>query len=185
MENRNALLNVSRSDNSVAIALQLSELGFKLFGTLETYTFLKNEGVPITHCYDLIDEDPDLSPALQVALTALLAPGLSIDISSQTAKEELETLKIPVFHLAWIELGCHSETDAEQKTASDLLGIILLNAAIAGRRIIVPEDIHRHAEVLSWIRTDCPEEDKYLMGQSLLAHKELAQFHLDTINRIL
>ncbi len=160
MTQRNALLSVSDKRGIEEFAFSLCRLGFTVYASGGTHTYLVIKGVEALPISDLVGGEAILGHRV-VTLSRKVYAGL---LAQDTAEDiaELASLGIPRLDLVCVDLyPLEAEIDKKGSTLesvinqTDIGGPTLIRAGVKGRRIVVCDPSDR-PRVIDWLNQGEP-----------------------------
>lgn len=180
----NALISVYDKTGIAEFAAGLSELGWNLYASGGTAQTLRDAGLDVTDVAELVGGKAILGHRV-VTLSREIYAGILADQGPEHTKE-LEELGIPRIDLVCVDMyplldaiNAKDSTEASVLEQTDIGGPTMLRAAAKARAIVLARANQRE-EVLTWLRTDKPDEVKFRRKLASIAEFEVARYVLDS-----
>ncbi|HEX5455940.1 MAG TPA: hypothetical protein VFW77_01100 [Candidatus Saccharimonadales bacterium] len=181
-----ALLSVYNKAGIEEFARGLSDLGWRIYASGGTAEAIRKSGVEVTDTTELSGGGAILGHRV-VTLSREIYAGLLADDSKEQSGE-LKSLGIPRIDLVCVDMYPLKEaienpgsTEADVIEKTDVGGPTLLHAAAKGRRIVLSRPEHRK-EVLDWLKSGRPEEQKFIKRLAAEAEYEVANYMIKSAN---
>jgi phosphoribosylaminoimidazolecarboxamide formyltransferase / IMP cyclohydrolase len=180
---RTALISVYNKDGLAEFAQQLHQLGFQLLASGGTAGAIKAAGLPVRDVADLVGGEAILGHRVVTLSREVHAGLLARQIEDDLA--ELESLGVPFIDLVCVdcyplatEIAKPEATMDSVIEQTDIGGPTMLRSGAKASRIVICEHADRQ-RVISWLKDDQPNADKFVADLTAKAEGYVASYCLD------
>ncbi len=175
------MLSVYDKNGIVEFAEGLVKLGWQIYASGGTARTIHEHGLAVTDISKLVGGQAILGHRV-VTLSREIAAGLLANPASESDRQELATLNIPLIDLVCVDMYPLEETinnkeasksDVIEKT--DIGGPTMLRAAAKGRRIVLSSPEQRQL-VLQWLQDNKPNEEQFIDNLVARAEYEVTRY---------